>query len=305
LKKLQLFSAFTLAVLLSACSGGEGTERAELDFYINDSTAETTYQTVAVCSESLADLWLLAGGKLAAATDDCFNSDYGLKINENETLNLGSVKTPNVESLVSLNPDLVIMSETIAEQVELKEIITQSGIKTKYFRIETFEDYLSALKFCTDITRRPDLYDKNGLEIKAEIDALISANSFDANILMLRAQSTKIEVKSSDSVMTGIMLKDLGCTNIADSENSLLEELNIEVIIAKDPDIIFVTTMGDTQAARDLMSETLAQPAWQSLRAVKEDRVFILDKALFHLKPNERWAESYQCLIDILGGEIA
>ena len=55
---------------------------------------------------------------------------------------------------------------------------------------------------------------------------------------------------------------------------------------------------------QQLMEQGLVQaggrPAAKSLRAVQDGRVYMLDKALFHYKPNERWAESYETLADIL-----
>ena len=101
------------------------------------------------------------------------------------------------------------------------------------------------------------------------------------------------------------MLKDLRCRNIADRDNSILEDLSIEKIIEEDPDFIFVTTMGDDEAAMDVLAKSLTEnPAWGTLSAVKEDRYIVLPKDLFHYKPNDRWGESYEMLADILyGGE--
>ncbi|GBF71417.1 hypothetical protein LAWASA_4174 [Lawsonibacter asaccharolyticus] len=58
-----------------------------------------------------------------------------------------------------------------------------------------------------------------------------------------------------------------------------------------------------TEKALDSLTELFhSDPAWESLAAVKEGRVHILDKALFHYKPNARWGESYEVLADILYG---
>ena len=101
------------------------------------------------------------------------------------------------------------------------------------------------------------------------------------------------------------MLKDLGCINIADSEDSLLEDLSLEVILEQDPDFIFVTTMGASEEAAmaSLDELLLSNPAWASLTAVQEGHFHLLPKDLFHLKPNARWGESYEILADYLYGE--
>ena len=91
--------------------------------------------------------------------------------------------------------------------------------------------------------------------------------------------------------------------NIADSEGSLLENLSMEVVVEEDPEYIFVTTMGSSSEALAALSQNIkSNPAWKSLTAVKEGRYYELDPELFHEKPNERWAESYARLAQILYG---
>ena len=142
-------------------------------------------------------------------------------------------------------------------------------------------------------------------DIRADYRSLISIGKSveETEDLLLRAYSTGVRAKNSDNI-TGVMLKDLGCINIADSDSGLLEEIQMESILAADPDHIFVTTMGSsTEKALDSLTELFhSDPAWESLAAVKEGRVHILDKALFHYKPNARWGESYEVLADILYG---
>ena len=101
--------------------------------------------------------------------------------------------------------------------------------------------------------------------------------------------------------MTGAMLKDLGCINVADDKNAF-GELSMEAIINADPDYIFVTTMGesDEAAMASLYNMFTSNPAWNNLKAVKEKHYHILDKELFHNKPNEKWGKSYEILADIL-----
>ena len=121
-------------------------------------------------------------------------------------------------------------------------------------------------------------------------------------VLFLRAASSNVKAKGSDGNVCGEMLADLGCVNIADSDESLLDDLSMEAIIAADPQYIFVTIQGnDSDAAMKNVEELLtSNPAWASLSAVKNDHYYILDKRLFNLKPNAKWGEAYKQLADIL-----
>ena len=60
-----------------------------------------------------------------------------------------------------------------------------------------------------------------------------------------------------------------GCENIADGQDTLLENLTLEAIVAADPDFIFITTMGaDDEALASLAEHLQSGPAWAGLTAV-------------------------------------
>lgn len=261
-------------------------------------------QKVAALGGSNAETWLLAGGELAALTEDAY-SERGIAPSE-DTVNLGSVKTPDIEKMILAGIDFVILNPKIAEHAALRDTLENAGMTTAYFEVETFADYLAMLKICTDITGHPELYEKNGLSVQSRIDAAVAKKEGHSSpsVLFIRAYSSNARAKGSDT-MTGTMLKDLGCRNIADSEDSLLDNLSMEVIIREDPDFIFVTTQGaSTEAAEKTLAEGIqANPAWKDLSAVKNGRFIWLPKNLFHYKPNHRWGESYEILADILYGE--
>lgn len=98
------------------------------------------------------------------------------------------------------------------------------------------------------------------------------------------------------------MLKELGCINIADSDASLLENVSVEHILQEDPDFIFFVEVGDdTDAIKKHVDQFINDnPVWQELTAVKEGRVYNLDKTLYNLKPNDRWGEAYEKLNELL-----
>ena len=101
--------------------------------------------------------------------------------------------------------------------------------------------------------------------------------------------------------MVGGMLKEFGCVNIADSDGSLLTELSLEAIVQSDPDYIFISCMGDlAEGQAQLEASLTSNPIWDTLQAVENNRVFWLDKELFHQKPNARWGESYEILAELL-----
>ena len=268
-------------------------------------TVKKNPERVAALIGSFADVWTLAGGTVCASADDAWD-DFDLDLPD--AVNLGGAHSPNLELLLSANPDFVIASSSTAADVEMKEPLENAGITVAYFDVSSFEDYLEMLKVCTDITGREDLYEQNGLNIKKQIDDIKSdfakenIPENERTVLILRASAGFVKAKGSKGTVLGEMLADLGCVNIADSDKTLLENLSIESIIKREPYRIFVVVMGDdTEAAKNKLSSVMEEnPAWGELEAVKENRLYFMDKRLFNLKPNARWAEAYEQLVEIL-----
>ena len=266
---------------------------------------EKSPERVAALIGSFADVWQLSGGSVCAAAEDAWD-DFGLELGD--AVNIGGAHSPSVESLLSADPDFVIASASTASNVEMKETLENAGITVAYFDVDCFEDYLSMLDICTDITGRKDLYVQNGTMLQAQIDAIkeecLQANlpENERKILLLRASSGFVKAKGSEGTILGEMLADLGCINIADSDEALLENLSVESVIREEPYRIFVVTMGDdTETAIDNLTRMMDEnPAWGSLEAVSENRLHIMDRKLFNIKPNAKWAEAYEQLSAIL-----
>ena len=248
-------------------------------------------QRVAALIGSFADIWCLAGGQstLVATANDAWTSfDLGL---DESVLDLGAIKEPNFEVLLSAQPDFVLASCNTTANVDMKDSLEKANIPVAYFDIQNFTDYLRMLEICTQLTGCPERYVQYGEEIGKEIDqAVARQDGSQPTILCMRATGSSCKVKGSTDFLLGEMLA------------ALLEDLSLEAIMAADPDYIFVVLQGSdpTDAQQTLERTLLSNPAWQSLRAVQEGRFYTLEHSLYNLKPNARWGEAYEKLADIL-----
>lgn len=250
---------------------------------------------------SYAETWLLAGGELVGVTSDAY-SEREMDLSENISV-IGTVKEPNLEEILALLPDFVLLSADIESHKKLSQTLKSLNISHAFFKVEHFDDYLHMLKICTEITGKSELYELNGLAIKGKIVNILDNISIDKKptVLFIRAFSTGAKAKTDDN-MTGKMLKELGCDNIAARHKSLLDSLSIEEIISEDPDFIFVVTMGSSseKALESLKSGIEKNPVWNKLSAVKNNRYIVLPKGLFHYKPTAKWGDAYEYLQKIL-----
>ena len=302
--------ALSVLLLVGALCGcaGEKSEGTYLTF--TDSTGERVALDarpvrVAVLFSSFAEMWTLAGGEVSVSVGE--SVERGFCDSDTPLVDSGAGKTVNTELLVAQKPDLVIGSADVEAQVRAAELMRELGIPCALFRVESFSDYLQVLKIMTDITGDRAAYQTHGLAVKAEIDALLAELPTDAEqeILFIRAGSSRSSTRAKGSEMhfAAAMLRELGCTNVADNAPVLLDGLSVEEILRADPDAIFVSTMGDAERARASMESILREETWQSLSAVRAGRVYYLPKELFQFKPNARWGEAYRMLAEIVYGK--
>ena len=310
MKFLSLF--LSLCLLLCACTAApaEALPPSDTAVTFTDDLGRTVTvdspKRVAALLGSFAQIWMLAGGEVCATADDAWE-DLALPLSE-DTVNLGNTKELSLELLLSAQPDFILASTNTRQNIEWKETLEHAGIPVAYFEVADFDGYLRLLKLCTGLTGRHDLYEENGLAVQTQIDAVLAESRLRLSeaeaptVLNLRVSASSVTVKNSEDNVLGEMLHALGCVNIADSDTSLLENLSIERILEADPDYIFLVQRGDdTEGAKETVRRLLEEhPAWAQLTAVREGRVYFMDKLLYNLKPNHRWGEAYEKLEEIL-----
>ena len=257
---------------------------------------------VAALLGSFAQIWMLSGGSVCATADDAWD-DLGLELPQ-DTANLGNTKQLSLELLMASQPDFIIASANTRQNMEWQETLEAAKLPVAYFDVADFDDYLRILKLFTELNGREDLYEQYGLAVQAQIDAVLAKRQGEPapKVLYMRASASSISVKNSQDNVLGEMLHSLGCVNIADANDSLLENLSMEYILQEDPDFIFIVQRGDDSAGmRAYVAQTLeSDPGWSALTAVQQGRVYFMDKNLYNLKPNHRWGEAYEKLEEIL-----
>lgn len=257
---------------------------------------------VVAVSKSMAELWLLAGGKLRGTTEDAMELE-GI---DADTATIGTLSKPSTEAIIALSPDLVLLTEEIPAQKELKAELEDMGIHCMSIQVNIFEDYLSCMEQLTQLTGRDDLYEQNGLAVAERIEkirkeAKENGEADGKTFLAMRVSSTKNKVLKDDYFACEIF-RDFGLRNLAEGDSSL-DELNLEAIVAANPDYIFVIPQGkETEAMESYWAQFEEKQVWSQLDAVKQGRLFVLPKDYFQYKPNAQWDLAYEYIRDLLKG---
>lgn len=313
MNKKSIIIAVVFVILLIFISGAVETNKPESNgkyFTFTDSEGtivELSHkpQKTAVLFSSLAECWVEAGGEIYVTVGE--SVERGLAKEGTELVDNGAGKTIDIEKLISLEPDFVICSADIASHRDVASALKKAEIPVALLRMDTFEDYLTILKVLTKITGKTENYGQYGEKTESEIEQIISSEKRTDNpkILFVRSGSSysSAKAKKADDNFAAKILEDLGCINIADKAETLLDNLSAEVILKENPEYIFISVMGDYDNSKGYMQELLSKKEYASLDAVKNGRVYFLPKDLFQYKPCSRWAESYRYISSILNNE--
>ncbi|WP_298705639.1 ABC transporter substrate-binding protein [uncultured Veillonella sp.] len=202
---------------------------------------------------------------------------------------IGSTSNINMETLLGLQPDLVLglSNQHGKYEGQLKSnqlpyvLITYDGIK----------DNVPLLLFLGDITHNEAKANAVVADYNRKIEAVkaVAHQEEPAKVAVLRA-TAKAVTAETELAITASMVKELGMDNVVlqgDYDKSAKTiPYSLEQLAVDDPDIIFISTMGKKEdITKTMEKEMTTNPAWQNLKAVRNNKVFYLPSNRFLLNP--------------------
>ena len=264
---------------------------------------------------SFTTLWYEAGGTVIGciggdSSQALYNEYIGRDITADEGMTVvatsSSGKKWDTEKIVALKPDLIICSTAMSGYSTVESPAAAAGIQVIAVSYDDFSDYLKWFKVFCNLSGHPELWDSVAMKALDDVvEVLCEIPDGNApSVFCMFANASSLNANTSATVVGG-MVTAMKAKNIVDSwdnaDGAERLDINLETVFAANPDIIIVQCHAGTDAAKQQVEETYGEnPVWQSLNAVKNGKVFYLEKTLFHNKPNSRFAEAYQKLAEIL-----
>jgi iron complex transport system substrate-binding protein len=201
---------------------------------------------------------------------------------------VGEVYNVNSEALIGLKPDLVLANKNQHEK--LLPILEANHIPVAFFATKSYADVKRTLTTIGKIYGNPDAAAAKIAELDQQINTIVSKiPQKKVTVAIIHATPSNVTVELDTSI-AGDIAKRLGFTNVASGAGSKESgdriPYSMEVLVAKNPDAIFITSMGDApKIEARLQKDVKANPAWNSLNAVKNNKLFVLPENLFLLNP--------------------
>ena len=217
---------------------------------------------------------------------------------------VGAVYQIDVERLLACAPDLVIVNKGMNEK--LLPVLEENKIPAVVVELKTYNDVKRGLKIFSTISGDVEAGEKIIRDMDAEIKNIVDKvpkKNLRVAILHSTAQGLTVQL---DGSIAGSIAKMFGWENVASGMTPLEKNpdaapYSMETLAEQNPEIIFVTSMGDLDEIKSNMTKAIAEnAAWQTIGAVKNNRLYFLPQDLFLLSPGLRYPDAVKTMAQLI-----
>ena len=205
----------------------------------------------------------------------------------------GGLYNPNPELIVSLKPDLVLVSK----YGRLYETLERAGLTVYVVKTETYEDIFRTVRTLGRLL---------GLEAEAErLVAQIQKEVYQEEARAAKARSRPRVYYEIDPTpytvgpesFIGVLISKARGVNIVPKELGLFPKISPEFVVEKDPEVIVAPYPNALETIR-------SRPGWSRIQAVRTGRICVYTGGEDSLlsRPGPRVAQGLRLLVDCFHG---
>jgi len=216
---------------------------------------------------------------------------------------IGGFSTPNIETIVSLKPDL-ILATTIHD-----EKVTPNLRSLGYNVVVTNPNDIAGIYHDLDLlgnatgakAKATQLINQISSQISEIESKIAAANVVDKPKVYYEVYDlgTSLMSAGSTSWINDVIAK-AGGINIFGDINQQFPKMGAEQVVSLNPNVIILpTNMGTGTPSYGSVDQVKARPGWNVIDAIQNDRIYIIDQDIFNL-PGPRVAEQVQAVAHCL-----
>lgn len=213
--------------------------------------------------------YLGVGDRVIAVSDYCnWPEEVKYKVR------VGGMINPSFEKILALKPDLIIISQE-GTPIEVYQRFVNLGLKVYVFNPKRLPNLpIEIMKLAKHVggDNKAKIFNE-----KFQKELREMKNIFHGQKALFIIWSENLIVAGEESHI-GEIMKFLGLKNIANKSSAYFQQ-NIEDIIKKNPDILFIGS-GHNGTINEKIIEKL-----KDTNAVKNGKVFIISDKIYHLSP--------------------
>ena len=307
-KKFLVAMLLLVSILVMAGCGNEqaaNSSSAQVFAKVQDDlgreiTLEKKPERIVVTSASFLEPLHEVGGEVVGRPDSRTKMpDYA-----KDKASVGKVYQIDVEKVLSCEPDLVIINKGMNEK--LVDTLEASGIKTLVVDMKSYADVKREVALFAQLTGEKS----KGEALISSMDKKIQSvkekiPQEKRRVSIIHSTNQGLTVQLSGSI-AGSIAEMLGWENVAGNMTPLEKDpdsapYSLETMVEKNPELLFVTSMGKLEEIKASMDATMAEnPAWQSVEAVRQGKVYYLPQDLFLLSPGIHYPEAVELMAKLV-----
>ena len=309
IKKRLLAALFCLllALALSGCGSEQAASSSSAQVFakVQDDLGrevilEKKPERIVVTSASFLEPLHEVGGEVVGRPDSRTKMpDYA-----KDKASVGKVYQIDVEKVISCEPDLVIINKGMNEK--LVDTLEASGIKTLVVDMKSYADVKREVALFAQLTGEKEKGEALISSMDKKIQAVKEKIPQDKHrVSIIHSTNQGLTVQLSGSI-AGSIAEMLGWENVAGDMTPLEKDpdsapYSLESMVEKNPELLFVTSMGKLEEIKASMDATMAEnPAWQSVEAVRQGKVYYLPQDLFLLSPGIHYPEAVELMAKLV-----
>ncbi len=308
MKNIFTIVALILAIFLAGCGNSETeteTPSAENFAALNDDIGRKVElkekpTRIVVTSASFLEPLHELGAEIVGRPDSKNNMPDWAK----DLASVGQVYQIDVERLLACKPDLVILNKGMNEK--LLNILDENKIPAFVAEMKTYDDVKRSLDNFARITDNSAKAEEIVAQMDADIQSIVENIPHEKKrvaILHSTAQGLSVQLEGS---IAGNIVQMLGWENVAAGMTPLEKNpdtapYSLETLAAQNPEIIFVTSMGNLADIQKNMELAIqSNDAWQAIGAIKNHQLYYLPQNLFLLSPELKYPAAVRFMAELI-----